>query len=311
MMLKCEICRSKQTKFFHKIKKYKYYSCQNCQTLFLYPKPTTRLINKYYSKDFKYSAAEINEDQIRERAKKILKQLIKLNPKGKSLLDIGSGYGYFLDEAQKLNFKVLGIEPSKKIMNVLINQLIDTFINSTFETYYKRNKNKKFDYVSIIHTIEHLPNPIETIQKASRLLKKNGILYIETPNLDSHLFQAEKYSYIFLTPLDHIWLFSLKSFESIFKNIPDIKIKKISTYSYPEHLMGIIKILIRHRLNSKYDPDLIGTKQIINSKIVSDLGFRISNLKYILIDKIIAPLFTSLLNINKYGSILELYIEKK
>lgn len=317
----CQICQYKKSKFFHKINKYSYYFCPRCITLFLYPKPAVKQIAHYYKQNFEYTAGEANETRIRTRALTILNQLKKLNPFGKTLLDIGSGYGFFVDEAKKSGLNTTSIEPSKQLVRVSMNRYVDTVYNITFEHYFKQYKKRKFDYITLIHTIEHVTNPQETIQKAVKLLNKSGKLYLETPNLDSHLFYSEKYSYTFLTPPDHIWLFSQKSFKSMLKYLPGVQLEKISTYSYPEHFMGIIKRFVK-----KYYPVILGTNEVRTSE--SDSGCapkliayqndnnevskrKLSKIKYLLFDKLLAPLFTPFLNIGIKGSILELYIRKK
>jgi len=292
-MLHCKICHHLLVKYFYEIKNFNYFLCQNCQTLFLFPLPTEKKISNYYQKNFKYEAGLSEKKRICQRAQIILKNLIRLYPNGKSLLDVGSGFGYFLEEAKKNNFKILGLEPSKELFS--INRFIKNIKNITFEDYSKRNNKKKFDFITLIHVIEHLNNPKQTIQSAIKLLNSNGILYIETPNLNSHLFWTEKEDYTFLTPPDHLWIFSIKSLKTMLRDISLIEIVKTSTYSYSEHLMGIIKR--KFQINTKtQNPN----KQNISKK-----------LKYSLFDKTLAPLFTPILNLGGYGSILELYIKKK
>ncbi len=309
-MPKCEICRHKKTKFFHKINNFSYYFCRNCGTLFLNPKPSQKFLENYYAKKFAYSAGEENEMLIRQRAISILTKLKHLNPKGSSLLDIGSGYSFFIDEAKKLGFEVKGIEPSKELFRNSVNYLTEFVNHETFEEFYLKNRNKKFDFITLIHVIEHVSNPIDTINKAIKLLKPRGILYIETPNLDSHLFYSEKYNYTFLTPPDHLWLFSQTSLKKILTKIPDIQIEKINTYSYPEHLMGIIK---RKFQLSKSKFQTNSSIQRTNSTNLKNLNLKFDSkfIKYIVLDKFLAPLLTPLLNIHTKGSILELYIRKK
>jgi len=296
----CKICLHLTIKFFYQIKNFEYFLCQNCQTLFLFPSPTEKKINNYYQKKFQYEAGLIEEKRIRQRAKIILKNLIKFNPNGKTLLDVGSGFGYFLEEAKKNNFKILGLEPSKELF--LMNRFIKNIKNITFEDYFKKNNKKKFDFITLIHIIEHLPNPKETIDKVIRLLKPNGIIYIETPNLNSHLFWIEKENYTFLTPPDHLWIFSKKSLETMLRDISLIEIVKTSTYTHPEHLMGIIKR--KFQINTKTPASPAG-RQNPNKQNIS------KKLKYSLFDKTLSPFFTPLLNLGGYGSILELYIRKK
>ena len=312
-MINCALCKSKRIKLFHRISNYSYYECFDCSTLFLHPKPEIKKIENYYQKDFNYSAGLANEKLIRKRSRIILKNLKRLNKTGKSLLDIGSGYGYFVDEAKKLNLKIKAIEPSKNLANRSIYNDINSLYKSTFDDYYEKFKENKFDFITLIHTIEHVRDPLKTIKQATELLKPGGILFLETPNLNSHLFNAEKTAYTFLTPPDHIWIFSFRSFKFMLNSLRKNKIVKFSTYSQSEHLMGIIKrklTFIKSGTNF-----LIKDKKIeknLNSEVAKNNNpkFSIRDYKYLVFDKLLASTFTPLLNIGGYGSILELYIRK-
>lgn len=312
-MKQCPICLNKKIILTHKKNIYLYYLCYKCETLFLNPQPTQKVITHYYKTKFNFSAGCLNKAKIIKQAKKILKNLKELNPNGKTLLDIGCGLGYFLGEAKKAGFQVEGIEPSKKLTAQLTKSLTQKVINISFEEYLKRNnEKKKFDFITMIQVIEHIKNPKKWIKMASSLLKKNGILYIETPNLKSHLYNVEKENYTFLTPPDHLWIFSKNSFITILKKIPRLKIKKVSTYSYPEHLMGIIKKLLTKK---NVIPAKAGIyKDKINKFLIKSTKIRtkslILSIKYHFFDQFLATIFTPLLNIGGSGSILELYIKK-
>jgi len=52
----------------------------------------------------------------------------------------------------------------------------------------RQNLNKlKFDAVTMFQVIEHLKNPLPLFQSAKKLLKKNGVILLTTPNNDSPL----------------------------------------------------------------------------------------------------------------------------
>lgn len=304
---------------------YKYYLCKMCDTLFLYPKPSKKRLDTYYKKSFVYTAGETNEEQIRRRSRIILKKLMSLNPRGSKLLDIGSGYGYFLDEARKIGLDVEGIEPNNALASNSINlpageagQLIESLHNVTFEQFFEKNRKYKYDFITLIHVIEHVPNPKKMIQMACQLLAPGGLLYVETPNLDSHLYRAEQDNYTFLTPPDHLWIFSQKSFLKILGK--NYFIKHISTYSYSEHFMGIIKFLLKRVKKGRNNAVTAGHNQpkrlkvaLQDSPVSTKKGkfITFSFLKYLLFDKVVASLLYPLLNLKYYGSILELYIKKK
>lgn len=310
-MIKCKICKnSNKIKFFTKKNKYSYYLCRFCQTLFLYPLPNKKKIKNYYENHFEYfKENDIQKKRVKKQAKKVIKILFKINPYGKTLLDIGSGYGHFLKEAKHNGLDVLGIEPSKILYRASVTHLpYIKVINTNFETFVKQNKNKKYDFITLIHVLEHLINPKKILEEVVKLLNKNGVLYIETPNMNSHLFNIEQANYTFLTPPDHLWIFSKKSIKTMLKNINSVNLVKISTYSYPEHFMGIIKKIIKQPSNYvKFNH--IKPKEAFNAQITRKKNN--NNLKFLIMDRFFAPIFTPLLNMGVYGSILELYIKKK
>lgn len=294
----CPICQNTAS-FFHKIKKYSYFICGSCQILFLYPLLKVGEMKKYYQSDFSFKNGLLEEKNLRIRARKIIKKLKNLNCCGRTLLDIGSGYGFFISEAKKMKLRTTGVEPSTTLSNysnILIH--CNDVQNLSFSQFYSQNQGKKYHYITAIHVIEHLIDPKNFLRKISSLLEEEGILYIETPNLESHLFNSEKQNYTFLTPPDHLSIFSRKAIKNMLPR--NLQIIKSATYSYSSHLMGIIK-----NLNVKSQK---AKPQVKTQNLKKPL---VKSLKYLFFDQSLARIFTPFLNIGGKGSILELYIQKK
>lgn len=304
-MLKCPICRNPNTKLKYTINKYTYYDCGICQTLFLHPQPTVKQLAEYYKQEFIYEAGSQYEKRIRDQAKRTLKNLKEMNLTGKSLLDIGSGLGYFLDEAQKTGLDATGIEPSKKFAALSRKLYRTNVINADLELFFKNNRHKKYDFITMINVIEHFNNPFKQIAIVSKLLKKDGILYLETPNYNSWLYMIEKEKYTFLTPPDHTYIFSSVSFSFLIKNDSSLKTRDTLTYSYPEHLMGILKNLLKNKKNQILLNDSMQANKENNIAISKS-----KTIKYMLFDKALSMISYKILNYFNYGSFLELYIRK-
>ncbi|RKY83677.1 class I SAM-dependent methyltransferase, partial [candidate division KSB1 bacterium] len=66
-------------------------------------------------------------------------------------------------------------------IDVFVGDLIDT----KYQSYY-------FDLVMMWHVLEHIENPVLYLKEISRILKENGKLIIEVPNLDSLNFRIFK-----------------------------------------------------------------------------------------------------------------------
>lgn len=306
-MSNCKICGSSSISVAHRVGKYTYYRCASCQTLFLHPLPKEKKMDFYYESQFEYQAGKVEEERIRIRARKILHSLHNLKPSGKSLLDIGSGYGFFLHEAQKEHYNVMGIEPSKALYQYSKTHSQAHLVNTNLTLFVETSK-ERYDFITLIHVIEHMHDPASTIKEITSLLKPGGILYIETPNLDSHLYHVEQDGYTFLTPPDHLWIFSQFSMKAMMKTIKGISIAKVSTLTYPEHFMGILKLKLFGKKYLKHLP----TQEISSAfRTVPTNQSPIKTIKYLLFDKLLAPLMSPLLDLNNKGSVLELYITKK
>ena len=309
--MSCPICKFKITYYFAKKDGYLYNRCPYCKTVFLHSFPSSEYLREYYSQQISYSNGLQNETAIRKRGRVILKKLGCLAPKVKTLCDVGSSYGFFLDEAQKNGYEPIGIEPAKRFADYAKRDYhVFTFVGE-LKDYRKQ---KQFDIVTCIHVIEHVMNPKEFVSSLLKLVKPGGILYVETPNSDSHLLYAEKGQYTFLLPPDHLWLFSKKSMRYLFpKNAESIY---INTYSYSEHFMGVMKALVSKYLHRTKNVSSFRKFDINNPiDIKSGVKGQMNNVRkrffYYLFDKTLAPLFTSLLNLYHKGSILELYVRKK
>lgn len=301
----CPLCKS--TSYLrHKVSDYKYYACGTCKTLFLSPKPNRRKIVNYYKCDFIYQAGKTNENILKSRARIIINKLKEFNPKASKLLDIGSGLGYLVVEACNNNLRAIGIEPSELLILNPSYKNAESVFNGTFDEYFKTHEKERFDFITLVHVIEHVGNPKRLIGKALKLLNKNGILYIETPNYDSHLYKTERDNYTFLTPPDHLWILSIKTFDMLVPS--DYTIKYINTYSYSEHFMGIMK---RYFKGKTANIDSSSHEICLSKYSVQHKFSLMKSVKYLVFDRFLARMLYRLLNLNCYGSILELCISKK
>ena len=117
-----------------------------------------------------------------------------------NILDIGCGGGLLSEPMNRLGANVTGIDASKKNINIAKfhakkNKLKINYICGSPETL---NTKKKFDVILNMEIIEHVENVNFFIKKSSRLLKKNGLMFIATLNktLKSYLFAIIGAEYI-------------------------------------------------------------------------------------------------------------------
>jgi SAM-dependent methyltransferase len=73
------------------------------------------------------------------------------------------------------------IEPSSEMAGLLRNKFLDKVL-VTEATIESVQIQEKFDYIYLIHTLEHLDDPIAALKKISSLLKDGGVLLVAVPN---------------------------------------------------------------------------------------------------------------------------------
>ncbi len=98
-------------------------------------------------------------------------------------LDIGCGNGTFLSYLKHHGWEVQGVDMSRQAANVAKEYFdIDVFVGGLAEAPFS---DQCFDYINMSHVLEHVREPRQTIEEVRRLLKDDGILYIEVPNYES------------------------------------------------------------------------------------------------------------------------------
>ena len=111
---------------------------------------------------------------------------------GVNILDIGCGGGLLSEPMQRLGANVTGIDAS--IKNIKIAKLHakknKLKINYLCTSPEKLKINKKFDVILNMEIVEHVEDIQFFLESCSKLLKKNGIMFVATINktLKSYMF---------------------------------------------------------------------------------------------------------------------------
>ena len=123
----------------------------------------------------------MKKKRINEEIQRI-KSVIPLmdNPKGKKILELGTGPGELLKFLTKKGANVTGLDiaPNKKLL-----QEGYSIKKHDLNTGIPSEKNS-FDVVIALEVLEHLFNPYEMMDEIQRVLKKGGSAIISMPNTD-------------------------------------------------------------------------------------------------------------------------------
>ncbi len=141
---------------------------------------------------------------------------------GRRLLDIGCGKGEFLSQMKDLGWQVMGVEPDAEAARIAQEKFQIPVLSGTL--LENDIPNNYFDIVTMQHVIEHLHNPIETLNRIFHILKPGGKLVILTPNINSLVQVLMKKSWYPWDPPRHLLLFSPRSLKKVVRQVGfDIK----------------------------------------------------------------------------------------
>ena len=130
--------------------------------------------------------------------------------KNRKVLDIGCGYGYFLELAKERGWKVSGIEIVESAIQAVRKKFGDqnAFYRSLGEACFSENC---FDAITLWDVLLFVNNPYTVLKECHRILKTGGVIGIRVRNV---IFQ--KLAYITYLILKKIGLNSVLKNPSVF-----------------------------------------------------------------------------------------------
>ena len=195
--------------------------CKDCGLGYLVPYPS-QIDNLYqdYGDHITKLPAKYFESRLRTSFKKsILFSLIKMTlGQNINLLDYGGGAGFFMSAAKKsgINNSYL-FEPSENFRRAAIERI---GIDKTYVTDDLSKLKVKFDFISMLDVIEHLPQEkIHTLLAAlTTQMRPGGYLFGETPNkvsLNVRIFGTKD---PVVCPPSHLLYFTKKSLDRLLQD---------------------------------------------------------------------------------------------
>lgn len=241
------------------------YECEGCQSAYLDPRPTPGTIHVayevYYTHERPVSRPSGELSGIRRSvralangyrnkrfngnlkpANRLGAYVIPLMPKYRHaidrglrylpprkddgrLLDIGFGKGDFIYLAKRIGWSVSGVDPdpvavrNAQDMGLTVKQGgIEVLDDAT----------EKFDAITLSHVIEHVHDPVGTLERANALLNPDGCLYIETPNIKAAGHKEFKEHWRGLEVPRHLVIFNWDSLERLLRKTGFDRIERVS-----------------------------------------------------------------------------------
>ena len=215
--------------------------CNVCGHIQVYPLPEDDEIRKYYEENY-HKKRNFESDQSDEEKINFYEGLDSMRkntllcqiPDNSNVLEIGSGYGWFLEKIKDSGVKIDGVEINQDMINFVQNRSGIKMINHNFvyeiapKTMYKA-----YDVIFMFDVLEHVRNPVVFLNNVKTCLKHGGLLFVEVPNFDDGNKEYSKAYNDFLYIYQHLSYFTPEALKFTLKQagFTDILIKGMQRYS--------------------------------------------------------------------------------
>jgi SAM-dependent methyltransferase len=237
----CPLCSSNDIKLklrcidhFTSGREFPVFGCRSCGFSFTQDYPEEDEITKYYESDDYIShndAAKGFSNKLYRIARRIMlrrkRDLVTrvTGIRNGTILDIGSGTGYFAATMKEAGWQVKGIEVSEKAREFSKSKFGLEIISPG---QISSMQSAGFDCITLWHVLEHFHDPFKYISEIGRMMKPGSFCLVALPNSNS--YDAKHYDK-FWAAWDvprHLWHFNPATFR-IFCEKSGLILKEIKT----------------------------------------------------------------------------------
>ena len=235
--INCPACSAIGNHSFIK-NKFSFDECKKCKTLYVSPRPDKKYFDRYYkdSLSSKYWATTFYKETEKNRRAllwkpkaKIIKEKIDfLELKTEIIIDIGGGYGTFIEEFLKVSsINHLIVEPSEHLSKICDAKGLNVIVKFLEEVNHNDLPHIKKTFVSF-ELFEHLHDPKVFLEVLYDLMEsKDSFIFTTLSGMGidiQTLWQNSKA----VSPPMHLNFFNPKSIEKLLNNV-GFKVVEIST----------------------------------------------------------------------------------
>ncbi len=215
--------------------------CKHCGMLYI---SWSMQKEKKYEKDYFFSEYRAQYGKtylddfsaIKVQGFRRLRNILKINKKIKTVLDIGCAYGPFLSAVKDRGYDAYGIDIAKDAVEY-VNKTLQ--IPSCISPFPDFNSSisfglSKFDCITMWYVIEHFRKLDTVLKQVSEMLVSGGVFAFSTPSASgiSALFSKDKF--FEQSPADHFTIWEPEKAQKILSKYGFKIIKIISTGHHPE-----------------------------------------------------------------------------
>lgn len=270
----CPLCNSSEFKLHIDFPDIPVNRCLKCGFMYSSRLMSEDCLKMYYKEGFGSLRHQLGQRVNAKINTWVLSHLLPL-PKKRRLLDIGTGYGFFLsDMANEFKLDVTGVELSsqeavfgREVLHInVVNALLS-------ESGLKKNF---FDIATAFEVVEHIPDPRGFILELREYIKSDGFLFIMTDNFASSIVSSMGAGFPKWIPHSHVSHFGAEQFESTIQSSGFEVLKRFSYTPWElllsnlhQKLKGVIKTPAEaFNLADTFQSEMHGTYKLFRIRLL-------------------------------------------
>jgi 2-polyprenyl-3-methyl-5-hydroxy-6-metoxy-1,4-benzoquinol methylase len=177
----CPLCSTKAEKKLYQEGDYCMVRCLRCGFIYQNPRPAQQELLNAYQTYLPETEEEIEAwGRMMEPVFRRGADLIERHISQGRLLDVGSGYGFFLALMQSRGWEVMGLEVSPTGADYGRKRWGLSILPQPWEQALFPEG--EFDVVTAFYVIEHLPDPLAFLREVHRIVRPGGMILLRYPH---------------------------------------------------------------------------------------------------------------------------------
>ena len=173
--INCNLCGADDAGLVATQNDYRMVECRRCGLVYADPRPTPEILIGLYDG---YHQRESKDEHTWERLmapnfSEVSALLDDMFPGKGRLLDIGCGYGHFIELMKSKGWAASGIEPSERTSEYALSKGLDVKRTVIEDASFSENS---FDAITAFYVLEHLFDPLAALNKIKKCSSPAGCL---------------------------------------------------------------------------------------------------------------------------------------